>query len=154
MAIRLPNIKHVRLHAVTRNPIQIFEVEIYSSGLNVAIGKNATQSSTLKLMTASNAVDGSNTTFSHTTSESTFSWWEVDLGEAFPIESVTIWNRYCKSPSDPNGCLCRLSHAVMSFFDENGSWVATASVGDTCGQLSWTHSFGDNSAVCTWLDLD
>ena len=111
----------------------------------------AIQSSTLKAMDASKAVDGKDDTFSHTTSESKFSWWQVDLGGSFPIESVTILNRYCGSPSDPNGCLCRLNHAVMTFFDESGQWVATTSVGNTCDQLEWTYRFdegGDN--LCTW----
>ena len=144
-------VKQVRLHAVTHHPLNMREVEIYSSGMNVAEGKMAFQSSTLKTMDASKAVDGKNHTFSHTTKESTFSWWQVDLGGSFPIESVTILNRYCRNISDPNGCLCRLSHAVMTFFDERGQWVATTSVGNTCNQLEWTYRFdegGDNS--CSW----
>lgn len=129
----------------------MFEVEIYSSGVNVAKGKSAMQSSTLSSLVASNAVDGKNDTYSHTTNSSAYSWWKVDLGGSFPIESLKVLNRWCGDPSDPNGCLCRLSHAVVSLFDEQGQWVATASVGDACNKLEWTLNFdnGGDSNVCT-----
>jgi hypothetical protein len=56
------------------------------------------------------------------------------MGTEFRIESVTVMNRWCGVPSDPNGCLCRLSHATLSLIDRKGHIVATQSVGDTCGQ--------------------
>lgn len=129
----------------------MFEVEIYSAGVNVAEGKTAMQSSTLGTSVASNAVDGKNGTFSHTTNISEYSWWKVDLGESFPIDSLRVLNRWCSDPSDPNGCLCRLSHVVVSLFDEQGQWVATASMGDTCNKFEWTLNFdnGGDSNVCT-----
>ena len=155
VVVDLPHVKQIRIHAVTGHPIQLLEVEVFSSGVNVALNKPALQSSTLKSMAASRAVDGSKETFSHTTSESTFSWWEVDLEGSFPIDSVTIWNRYCQSPDDPRGCLCRLSYAVVSFFNGEGQWIATTSVGDTCGKLQWTHRFSGSSEsdACSWNNL-
>jgi hypothetical protein len=152
----LPNVKTVRIHAVTGNPLNLFEVYIYSNGVNVAVDGLASQSSTLKLLDASRAIDGNKDTFTHTTNENAFSWWQVDLADEVAVESVTILNRYCRSPDDPNGCLCRLSHAIVSFFDGNGQWVASTSVGDTCGVLEWTHSFSENAAadVCTWESFD
>eukprot|EP00804_Cyclotella_cryptica_P000077 CCRYP_013734-RC/>CCRYP_013734-RC protein AED:0.05 eAED:0.05 QI:386/1/1/1/0.62/0.55/9/209/1800 len=153
VAVQLPRAREVKLHSITGNPIQVFEVEIYSSGVNIARGKTATQSSTLNSLVASNAVDGNSGTFSHTTNSSPYSWWQVDLGGTFPIESIKVLNRWCGNPSDPNGCLCRLSHTVLSLFDEHGQWVATASLGDTCNKLEWTVNFNNSgdSNVCTIL---
>ena len=139
----VPVAKEVRLHSITGAQIHVFEVEIYSSGVNVANGKMATQSSTLNANIATRAVDGTPTSFSHTNDKS-YSWWQVDLGGLFPIESIKIVNRWCGSPSDPNGCLCRLSHSVISLFDDKGQWVATEIIGDVCSTLEWTHSFADH----------
>eukprot|EP00804_Cyclotella_cryptica_P019493 CCRYP_006643-RF/>CCRYP_006643-RF protein AED:0.13 eAED:0.13 QI:170/0.76/0.85/1/0.61/0.71/14/191/939 len=139
----LPIAKEVRLHSITGEQIQVFEVEVYSAGVNVAQGKIATQSSTLNSFAASRAVDGIRNSFSHT-NDNSFSWWKVDLGSAFSIESVNIVNRWCGNPSDKNGCLCRLSHTILSLFDENGKWVTSFSLDDTCGKLELTKSFSDN----------
>ena len=114
----------------------MFEVQVFSSGINVAQSANATaiQSSTLGRFGASNAIDGNVTSFSHT-DEKGFAWWEVDLGTSFPIETVRIVNRWCQNRDDPDRCLCRLSHAAMALFDDRGDWVAATFMGDTCGSL-------------------
>jgi hypothetical protein len=137
-----PIAKEVRLHSITGQQLHMFEVEIYSSGVNVAKGKAATQSSNLNTFVASRAVDGKQNSFSHT-NDSTYSWWKVDLGGSFPIESVKIVNRWCGNVGDAQGCLCRLSHVILSLFDEKGQWVAATSLGDACGKLELTHSFND-----------
>ena len=94
----------------------MFEVQVYSSGTNVATGKQSSQSSTLNNFGASLAVDGESNTFSHTNvaTSGTPVWWKIDLGYKFEIESVTVLNRWCVSSADPNGCLCRLSFATLS----------------------------------------
>jgi hypothetical protein len=153
----LPMVKSIRLHSVTGKPINMFEFEVYSDGVNVALGGEASQSSTFNSFAASVAIDGDEGSFSHTTNNETFSWWMVELAEAFPIESVKIVNRYCQSQDDPFGCLCRLSYAIVSFVDAGGNVVASASVGDTCNVLEWTHSFKDNdseNAICSWYNFD
>ena len=126
----------VKIELGTGQIINMFEVEVFSSGNNVASGKTSSQSSTLKSYGASLAVDGKMNTFSHTSllSSGVTDWWQLDLGAELPIESVTVMNRWCGSPSDPNGCLCRLSNATLSLIDSKGDIVATQSVGDTCGQ--------------------
>lgn len=139
----VPVAKEVRLHSITGEQIHVFEREIYSSGVNVAKGKMATQSSTLNAFIASRAVDGTPTSFSHT-DDNSYSWWQVDLGGLFPIESIKIVNRWCGNPSDPKRCLCRLSHSVISLFDDKGQWVATEMIGDACDTLEWTHHFTDH----------
>jgi hypothetical protein len=61
---------------MTGEPIQIFEIEVFVGSTDVAMQKPATQSSTLGKFAAFNAVDGVNTTFSHTNDKSP--WLEVD----------------------------------------------------------------------------
>jgi hypothetical protein len=86
-------------------PIQMFEVQVYSSkDENIAIGKVASQSATLNdnpRFAPKNAIDGDNATFSHTKNDS-LSWWEVDLGDSYDIESVKLLNRWCINASDQN----------------------------------------------------
>lgn len=134
-------------------PIHIKEIEVYTAaGVNVALGKPASQSSTLNSFEASRAVDGSVKSFSHTKDPSPTL--QIDLGTEFEIHSIKIVNRYCKSTADPNGCLCRLSHVILSLFDGQG-WVSTTAIGNTCGQLEWTHDFSDyGSSACTDWILD
>ena len=114
----------------------MFEVQVLSSGSNVAFGKLSSQSSLLNNFFASLAVDGKLNTFSHTNVATSGNpvWWQVDLGNEFRIESVTIMNRWCGSSADPNGCLCRLSNATLFLFDSEGDVVGTQSTGDTCGK--------------------
>ncbi len=112
----------------------MFEVQVTSSGRNVAAGKLTSQSSTLRNFFASLAVDDKNSTFSHTNVAISGSpvWWKVDLGNKFLIQSVTILNRWCGSSADYHGCLCRLSDATLSLIDSNGAVVGTQTTGNTC----------------------
>ena len=116
--------------------IAMTEVQVLSSGKNVATGKSSTQSSTFKNFGASLAVDGKSDTFSHTnvTSGDSTAWWQVELGDALPVDSVTVINRPCGGSHDPNGCFCRLSQATLLLLDKTGVIVATQSFGDTCGK--------------------
>ena len=118
----------------------MFEVEVISEGSNVALGKSATQGSTLKHFDAARAIDGDVGTFSHT-DPGACSNWEVDLGELKPIHSITIKNRWCKSESDDPQCLCRLSQATVSLFDDQDEWVHTALIGNMCGELEWVYDY-------------
>lgn len=121
----------------------MFEVRVMSSGVNVSQGKEAWQSSTLRdrsKFDASRAVDGNTGSFSHT-GDDNVPWWEVDLGETLPIESITILNRWCRNSDDPFDCLCRLSHAAVTVMDENDNWVASKFLGDTCGVLEINIAF-------------
>ena len=115
----------------------MFEVQVFSSGNNVANGKPSAQSSTLRTgLEASRAVDGDATTFSHTGAQvqGSLVWWEVDLGNEYSVESVTIMNRWCTDATDPPGCLCRLSSAELLLVDGQGSVTAALAMGDTCGK--------------------
>ncbi|MEM7454809.1 MAG: PVC-type heme-binding CxxCH protein [Planctomycetota bacterium] len=99
--------------------LTLAEVEVYSSGTNVAPAGSATQSSVGHGGVASRAIDG-NTSASWTdggqthTSESTNGpWWEVDLGTSRPVETIRIFNR---QDGDLGG---RLEGFVIKVLDEN-----------------------------------
>jgi hypothetical protein len=130
-------IQKIRIESNTQEKIQMFEVQVLDlSGVNTAAGKDAAQSSTFvsksgRSLDASNAIDGDSTTFSHTNDAN--SWWEVDLGGLYSVGSVNIKNRWCKDPSDPYHCLCRLSNATVLALDEHGSVSTTVSINNTCG---------------------
>jgi len=68
------------------------------NGINVALEKTATQSSTYSDLDASRAVDGNTSgnwgdySMSHTEMDNA-PWWEVDLEETYVIESIVVYNR-------------------------------------------------------------
>lgn len=146
-----PNANKVKLQqSSTRLPIHVFELQILSSdGVNVAIGMNATQSSTLWNFTASNAVDGDSTTFSHTHTDDMNAWLEVDLGGKYSIGSVMIKNRWCENPNDSSDCFCRLSGATLSLVDDVGQEVTALLIGNTCGQSTLEYTFNPTQEICS-----
>jgi len=133
----------IKIESSTSEPIQVFEVQTLSEGVNVALGKIATQSSTVQdndgKFGADKAIDGDKVTFSHTRHGN--SWWMVDLEASFSVESVVILNRWCQDSNDINGCLCRLSDASVSLLDDNNNVISTTSTNNTCGTLQVDVSF-------------
>jgi hypothetical protein len=149
----LPNARKIKLQqSSTGEHINLFELEVFtSSGINIAQGKSASQSSTYvaasgKTFPASNVVDGVTSTFSHTNDIN--GWLEVDLGSSFDISSVNILNRWCKSPSDPSNCLCRLSNATLSLVDDLDAEIELVTIGNTCGQLTLEFIFETAPKFC------
>ena len=137
------------LQNAINEPFELFEVEIYSSGVNVVFGKIAKQSSiyltnrTLPRF-ARYAIDGDRTTFSRT--ECNELWWIVDLGSMMPIENIRIVNHSCEDQRDQLSCLCRLSFVRLSFvsfllLNEQESIVGAEMIGDTCEQHECTYNF-------------
>lgn len=106
----------VRLERTRSIPLQWNSFKVWSKchfrQYQCRPGKSTNQLSTFlsqegKSFASSLAVDGNANTFSHTNDSN--SWWEVDLAGLYAIDAVSIVNRWCHSPSDPHGCLCRLS---------------------------------------------
>ncbi|MEM6802928.1 MAG: discoidin domain-containing protein [Bacteroidota bacterium] len=69
--------------------------------VNIALGKTATQSSTLlstRNFDPGNAIDGNrdgdhnNNSITHTNREA-HAWWEIDLGEIYDLSKINLWNR-------------------------------------------------------------
>jgi hypothetical protein len=135
------SIKHQLLNA---------EVETYAASSvknNLATGKTATQSSTLKNFLASRAIDGNTNTFSHTNDGN--AWLQIDLEDVYFINCVKILNRWCVNPKDSHRCLCRLSGVTLTLIDTSESVVATQSIGNTCGLQEVTVQFDDTCSTPT-----
>ena len=78
--------------------LTLAEVEVYSNGRNLARQGKATQSSVEFGGNAERAIDGQTDAVyakggqTHTKVQSN-PWWEVDLGDEYPIEAIRIFNR-------------------------------------------------------------
>ncbi len=78
--------------------LTLAEVEVYSSGKNIAATGKATQSSIGSGGAPERAIDGNkNPSYGGNgqthTSEQKNPWWELDLGKETPINAISIWNR-------------------------------------------------------------
>lgn len=79
--------------------LTLAEVEVFSSGTNVAREGTATQSSEAWGGVASRGIDGITSGFwadggqTHTVEDQPETWWEVDLGAEHPIDAIALWNR-------------------------------------------------------------
>ncbi len=146
-----PDASKLKIESTTGKQIHMFELRVLSSGANIALNKDASQSSTLGNNTAFLAIDGDETTFSHTGNNDVNAVWEVDFGGTVPIHFVEVKNRWCKDPSDPNGCLCRLSGATLTLMNEQDGVVLTKTFGDTCGVTDLSF---DMMSLCTPTDTD
>ena len=112
------------------------EVQVWSSGVNVAQGKSVSSLSVLSASyPASKAVDG--VTVQNLASESFFNsagatkaeYWEVDLGSTFTVERITIYNRW-------NNSCCRervIGHSLCMM--DTGRSVVGPVVNLTGGQI-------------------
>lgn len=138
-------VKRIKIQSTTIQPIHVFEIKIISQGVNVAVEGNAIQSTTFKddaeKFGANNSVDGDEATFS-STAEQSGQWWQVQLQKSVDIDLIEIMNRYCgPDPTDPLGCLCRLSDVELVLYDEDGDVLVTRAFGNTCGVLSIEENF-------------
>jgi hypothetical protein len=94
--------RYVRVQLTGTDYLSLAEVQVFgtpaTSGMNVAVGKAATQSSTLSGAGPGAAVDGIldgnffDGSVTHTNLE-TNAWWQVDLGASTAIGSIVVWNR-------------------------------------------------------------
>ncbi len=92
--------RYVRIELPGRGrTLTLAEVEVYSDGRNVARQGRATQKNTASGGDASKAIDGNTSGIyamggqTHTEENTNNAWWEVDLGQAYPIDSIVIFNR-------------------------------------------------------------
>ena len=78
--------------------LQLAEIEIMSGGKNVAKGGKASQSTTSNGGAAERATDGNKSPdwgngMTHTQENQPNPWWEIDLGSAQAIETISLWSR-------------------------------------------------------------
>ncbi len=91
--------RRVRVELDGPATLTLAEVEVFSKGRNVALGKPCTQSSLGHGGTPERAVDGDANgdwmagKSTHTIENKLDPWWEVDLGEEVSIDRIVIHNR-------------------------------------------------------------
>ncbi len=79
--------------------LSLAEVQVFSGGKNVALGKKTAQNSTAYDGASSRAVDGSTNgdwgagSITHSSENVTQPEWELDLGDELSIEKIALWNR-------------------------------------------------------------
>jgi hypothetical protein len=149
-----PNVAKIKIQSSTGKPIQLVELQALSDGINVALGKSASQSSTFvtrtgKHLWAFEAVDGDLTSFSRTNDNN--AWLEVDLKGSFPVNLITIFNHGCTGASSnhPMNCLCALSEATLSLLDDLDTEITAVTIGNTCGRLSLEYVFDAAPGFCS-----
>ncbi len=82
-----------------RKTLSLAEVEVYSAGRNVARHGKATQKNTSNGGVPERAIDGNTSgsygagSITHTAENTANPWWQVDLGDEYPIDAVVIFNR-------------------------------------------------------------
>ncbi len=114
--------RYVRIELVGNQTLTLAEVEVYSDGRNVARGKKATQKNTAHGGEAAKGVDGNtNSSYggggqTHSQENTPNPWWEVDLGEETPIDSIVIFNR-------DDGLSQRLNNFTLKVLDSSRSEV-------------------------------
>lgn len=91
--------RFVRIELPRNGTLTMAEVEVISGGTNVARRGTARQSSTGAGADAARAIDGNKSgnvrdrSVSQTEEDKLEPWWEVDLGEAYPIDQINLFNR-------------------------------------------------------------
>ena len=91
--------RYVRVYQTRPDWLSLAEVEVMSSGVNVARAGTASQTSTGWGGDAARAIDGnrdgnySNNSVTHSGTASAYNWWQVDLGSVRAIEEIRLFNR-------------------------------------------------------------
>ncbi len=91
--------RFVRIELPRRGTLTLAEVEVFSGEVNVARKGRASQKNTAHGGDAAKAIDGGAggiygmSTQTHTEENTGNPWWEVDLGDEFPIDRIVVWNR-------------------------------------------------------------
>jgi hypothetical protein len=125
------NGRYVKIQLPATDPLSLAEVQVFSGGVNVALGKTTQQSSDINPGSglSSNAVDGNTNgnwaagSVTHTLAGSVAiePWWQVDLGSTVTIDSIVIWNRTDCCDQRLKGFYLFVSNAAFS----NNALVST-----------------------------
>ena len=109
--------RYVRIEMKGRQTLTLAEVEVFSEGRNVAPAGKASQVNTAYGGPAGRGIDGNKSGAygdggqSHTEEETLDPWWEVDLFEEMPIDSIHIYTR------TEGGYYKRLDHYNLKVLD-------------------------------------
>ncbi len=112
--------RYVRIELPRRGTLTLAEVEVMSSDRNIARQGKASQKNTAHGGDASRAIDG-NTNASYGSGTQTHSeentdspWWEVDLGDEYPLDGIAVFNRADGLESRLDGFTLRVLDAARN----------------------------------------
>lgn len=114
-ALPLAGVRFVRVELPgEKRTLSLAEVQVLAGGKNVALGAQASQSTTAFGGGAERALDGNcsgmwkENSVTHTVIDQPDPWWEVDLGQPVAVEAVRLFNRTDACPERLKGCVVRL----------------------------------------------
>ncbi|KAL7505952.1 hypothetical protein ACHAXN_004087 [Cyclotella atomus] len=118
----------VKVQLEDTNYLMLAELEVFDTNeVNRALNKPATQSSTLFLSkTASNAVDGNLTTYTHTNSDQG-AWLKVDMQEGVVVDRIRLVQR---QEGTNQGRRDIITNATVLLLDHDDSVLASYKIGD------------------------
>ena len=130
--------------------LTISEVQVFSNGQDLARAGKATQSSVGYSSPASKAIngnhDGSFGSCSCTNSEAN-AWWEVDLGDEFPIDSIAVWNR-------TDCCPERMDNISIQVLDEQRKTTSERTVKKAAARNALPADAADQESKTKDISLD
>lgn len=91
--------RSVRIELSGKRTLTLAEVEVFSDGVNIAPQGRATQKNTAHFGGPARAIDGNTSgvyadgSQTHSQEETADPWWQVNLGQEYPLESIVIYNR-------------------------------------------------------------
>lgn len=111
--------RYVQIVLPGNGTLSLAEVRVFSAGQNVANRGKARQSSVVNSGFPEKAIDldtdGNNWhTYTHTADNRDQPWWELDLGQEYPVEAVEVFNR----TSDQGRYASRLEGFGLILLDE------------------------------------
>lgn len=115
------------------------ELQVFQGGHNLALGKQATQSTTGYGGEASRGNDGNTdgnyeqNSVTHTADGNDDPWWELDLGQSEAITQIVFWNRLGQVANRADG-------AIITILDEQRNPV-------------FTHTLSKAPAISTAIDI-
>lgn len=127
--------RYVRVELPGTNKIlSLAEVEVYANGQNIAKSGVASQNSVAFEGAAARAIDGNTNgnyfeanSVTHSDSNASDPWWEVDLGSSQSIQKIAVWNR----TDGGAGISQRLKGAVVKVLSEDKKILWEKTIEDT-----------------------
>lgn len=110
--------RYIRIELKGKVALNLAEVQIFSGDKNIAVQGTAAQSSTAPGGNAALAIDGNtdgdmpkSASVILTDAKKSDPWWQVDLGEEMPLNSIVLWNR---TDGDAGAGMNKLTVKVLS----------------------------------------
>jgi hypothetical protein len=117
--------------------LNLMEVKVFSGGVNVALSAPTTASSRHAGIDPMKLTDGLLTTMAHTETDE-IEWFQIDLGQEYPIDKVEVYNR---SDSDSamraQGVKIQISNSADMSNPIESDFVSVSQAAQETPKLTW-----------------